>query len=311
MIFWILRRSDEPSPTSVACYWKKSLLSTVKSLKAKTTDELSGVCTDITSSDDSSLRKFVALGESANEGSTIIKYSDKSVMKKTLYMDHLVDQFKETGHLFTCQNFLLFCAKEMTDSDCAKIFDETKEQSSKAQWFHLRFGRITASKFFEASRCATVDGSLVASIMGSRSFKGNAATERGQKLEIEIFHLLKSSYPTIKKCGIVITKRYPMFGASPDGINEEYIFEIKCPWKKGTVENYIDRGVVKDKVFFQMQLQMHMCQKEKGILVVADPEFEKNKKITMVEVKLNKAKLNEALTNCKKFWEESIFPILK
>lgn len=228
-------------------------------------------------------------------------------------MDHLVISFTEKyGNEPTCPEFLTFCGEEMTDDVCKTIFDDTKDQSAKSQWYYIRFGRITASKLFETSRCNTYDGSLVGSLMGSRGFKGNLATIRGQKLESEIFELLKSKkYPTIQKCGIIVRSDMPIFGASPDGMTDDHIFEIKCPSKVKTFTNYIDNGVPKEKVFFQMQLQMAMSGRTKGILIVADPNFEKNKKYTEVEVLLDKEKLDDVVGKCKRFWENTIFPILK
>lgn len=119
-------------------------------------------------------------------------------------MDHLIISFTEKyGKEPTCAEFVTFCGEEMSDDICKRIFEDTKDQSAKSQWYYLRFGRITASRIFETSRCNTYDGVLVGSIMGSRAFKGNAATRRGQKLESEIFDLLKSEkYHTIEKCGI-------------------------------------------------------------------------------------------------------------
>lgn len=105
-------------------------MSTVKSLKAKTVDELCGVCTDIIVADDSLLKEFIELGEIVNKNSMIVRYGKKNIMSDTLYMDHLVFRFEQTLEPFTCHNFLLFCEKHMSDGDCAKIFDDTKEQSS-------------------------------------------------------------------------------------------------------------------------------------------------------------------------------------
>lgn len=187
----------------------------------------------------------------------------------------------------------------MSDDICKKIFVETKDQSSKSEWFYLRFGRITASKVFEVSRCKTFDGSLVGSIMGSRGFEGNEATRRGQKLETEIFDRLKSSkYPIIEKCGIILRSNLQMFGASPDGINSEYIFEIKSPSKRKTIANYVVNGIPTEKVFFQMQLQMVMSGRSKGLLIVADPEFENNGIWNEFEVCFNKKRLDEVLNEC-------------
>lgn len=283
----------------------------MKNIKCKSVDELSGVCTDLSGSDDSVLTQFIKIGETVNKCSTMVRYAEKNFLETTLYMDHLVIRFNETGKVSSCKNFLLFCQSQMSDDLCEKIFDETREQSSKAQWYYIRFGRITASKLFQASRCNTPDGSLVASLMGSRSFKGNEATRRGQRLEIEIFKLLKKKYSDIEKCGVVLKKDFPQFGASPDGLNARYVFEIKCPTKKKTVANYVEEGILKDEVFFQIQMQMFMCGKKEGFVVIGDPEFEKNKKITEVKVHLDERKLKQVIGNAKKFWEKSIFPILK
>lgn len=314
LIFWLLRRAEEPSPTDVACYWKKATLSTIKNIKSKTVDELSNRNTNLNGSNNCLLKEFIEIGKTSNCDAGVIRYSEYGI-KPTLYMDHLIICFIEKyGNVdkLTCHNFLSFCKEEMTNDVCEKIRFETEEQAAKNQWYHVRFARITASKLFEVSRCNTHDGSLVGSLMGSRGFKGNAATLRGQKLELQIFQQLKETkYPTITKCGIILRGDMPIFGASPDGIDDEYIFEIKCPSKRKTLSNYILNGTPKEKVFYQMQLQMAMSGRCKGILVVADPAYEINKRLTEVEVTFDKSKVDAIVEKCEKFWKQTIFPLLK
>lgn len=48
----------------------------------------------------------------------------------------------------------------------------------------------------------------------------------------------------------------------------------QCPTKVETVKNYINEGIIKEKVFYQIQLQVAMSGRKKVILVVADPKFE-------------------------------------
>ncbi len=134
------------------------------------------------------------------------------------------------------------------------------------------------------------------------------ATKRGQELEGEVFELLKNgNYPLIEKCGIILRADMPAFGSSPDGIDNDYIFEIKCPSKKKTVKDYIANGVPSKKVFLQMQLQMLMSGRSKGILAIADPEFEKNRQFIECEVHLDKNELSVVIDKCKSFWKETIF----
>lgn len=313
LIFWLLRRSEEPSPTEIHCYWKKSILSTVKGIKSKTVDELCGKSTALQHVDNDIVEKFIEIGKSNNKDAGVIRYSSENRFKITLYIDHLVISFLEhhSEDEFNSQKFISFCSREMTPDRCIQIFQETLDQNTKAEWFYQRFGRITASKLFETSRCTTENGALVAVLLGARKFKGNAATKRGSKLESEVFDLLKNKYPEIRKCGIVLRSDLPIFGASPDGIDDTYIFEIKCPQKEETTTNYVRDGVIRDKVYYQMQLQMYLCDKQKGILCVADPGFEKNRLVREYEVLLDEVKLKQVLNSSQKFWENVIFNQLK
>lgn len=169
------------------------MLSRVKGLKTKTIDELCGRSTVLKKVDDDILKQFIDLGKSTNKDAGVIRYSQENMAKVTLYIDHLVLPFLELRGKdeFNVKNFVTFCSQEMTVDRCRKVFNATFEQSSKSEWHYQRFGRITASKLYESSRCGTEDGSLVASLLGARKFKGNLATKRGLKLEAEVFNLLK------------------------------------------------------------------------------------------------------------------------
>lgn len=131
------------------------------------------------------------------------------------------------------------------------------------------------------------------------------------KLEDDVFRLLKKKYPDIRKCGIVLRSDMQIFGASPHGITDSHVFEIKCPSKTETVGNYVRDGVLQEKVFFQIQLQMLMCKKRKGILCIADPKFEQNQEVVEYDVALDEVKLNPVLEDCKIFYEKVIFENLK
>ena len=44
--------------------------------------------------------------------------------------------------------------------DIMMVRDDTVLQSKTTSWYKVRYGRITASRLYEASRCKTSDGSL-------------------------------------------------------------------------------------------------------------------------------------------------------
>ncbi|GBP46084.1 hypothetical protein EVAR_41437_1 [Eumeta japonica] len=66
-----------------------------------------------------------------------------------------------------------------------KVKEETIEQSKSNLWFELRYGRITASKAYEVSRCKTADGTLVSLILGGK-IPETKHMKRGRVLEDQV-----------------------------------------------------------------------------------------------------------------------------
>lgn len=78
---------------------------------------------------------------------------------------------------------------------------------------------------------------------------------------------------------------WPIFGASPDSISEDYVIEIKCPKSVKTRANYVNgSGIVQPKYNAQIQLQMLLCGRKKGLFCVASPSFESDGKVDVIEV---------------------------
>ncbi|KAJ8966271.1 hypothetical protein NQ314_003639 [Rhamnusium bicolor] len=89
-----------------------------------------------------------------------------------------------------------------------------------------------------ATRCST-EGVLVESIFGATSMTETSAMRRGLMLEEKVLKIVGKKYNTMfKKSGLILCKEYPVLGASPDGISEKYVVEIKCPVKKDIKKLY-------------------------------------------------------------------------
>jgi hypothetical protein len=118
----------------------------------------------------------------------------------------------------------------------------------------------------------------------------------------------------------------PLFAASPDGSGKNFIVEIKTPLKNENKRNFIklDGRPVK-KVLLQILLQMHLCNKPFGFLLVPDEDFITNQKYDVVKVcldlnssnleeraesKVNNALLQEALRIGEEFWGSKVFPLI-
>ncbi|XP_033225183.1 uncharacterized protein LOC117178067 [Belonocnema kinseyi] len=146
---------------------------------------------------------------------------------------------RDNSTKYNADEFLLFCSDKMTEKLCTDAEENTKEQSDECLWHTLRQFRVTASKISETSKCNTPEGVLKESIFGAQMYD-SVYMERGRLLEKEIIKELETEYETkIKKVGLMLSSSLPALGASPDGISEEFVVEIKCPAKVSTVKNYI------------------------------------------------------------------------
>ncbi|GBP98492.1 hypothetical protein EVAR_66490_1 [Eumeta japonica] len=164
-LFWVHRRSEEPSCTSTECYWKKSKLSRVGStLKSITTKQLSK-SSPLLPANNIVLTKFIEEGRKRKvHDCELLRYQPNYSPSETeaLSMHQLMLKYKEKCVDTFLSNVII------TTALIEKVKEETIEQSKSNLWFELRYGRITASKAYEVSRCKTADGTLVSLILGGK-----------------------------------------------------------------------------------------------------------------------------------------------
>lgn len=93
--------------------------------------------------------------------------------------------------------------------------------------------------------------------------------------------IIGKKYNTVfRKSGLILNKEYPALGASPDGVSDKYVVEIKCLLKQETLKNYLkSNGKINPKCQVQIHLQMLFCKKDKGLFCIADPNFETNNEV--------------------------------
>ncbi|XP_046971064.1 uncharacterized protein LOC124538106 [Vanessa cardui] len=238
-LMWIHRRSEEPSCTSIECYWKKSKLSRVgSSLKYITAKELSKG-NPVFPGNSSALKKFLQEAKKRKFAyCELLKYQPTHCVSdvEAISMHQLAYSHKEKD----VEDFL--GKIQIAESVIQKIEEFTREQSKSALWFELRYGRITASKAFEVSRCKTSDGTLIAVILGGK-IPDTQSMKRGRSLEDDVRKtVIEKLRKPIYKCGLLLSSKYPMIAGSPDGIFEDGIIEIKCPLNEKPYKNYVKNG---------------------------------------------------------------------
>ncbi|KAI5703494.1 hypothetical protein M8J75_012418 [Diaphorina citri] len=305
-VTWLHHKSSEPSVTEKECYWRRSRLSQAGSSKCLPLDqEVAMSVVEISEEEIQDFKKSIADElRGRNVKCMFLSQIDGS---SSISIHHLILEFKKNGGDF--EEFLNFCQSKMTESECRGVRDSTLSQSASYLWFEYRYGRVTASKLFEASRCTTENGTLVNTILGASKIRDSKAMERGRKLEGIVMKQLERTWGQIAPSGLVLDKEYPIFGASPDGVTNTHVVEIKCPMSDKTFPSYFASGLTKPapKYEAQIMLQMLFCLKDKAIYSVAHPDFESSGKITTLEVPFDAVLCADLMERAQEFWKKYIF----
>lgn len=137
------------------------------------------------------------------------------------------------------------------------------------------------------------------------------AMKRGRMLEDEVRKTVSTRQgEKIKKCGLMLCKKYPMLAGSPDGICDAGVIEIKCPISVKTVKNYVQNGKLTKKYYVQMQLQMYLTGLHKGFFCVADCNYSVNKKVDMISVTFDEKYVLDFIKVLVSSWKENVYPLL-
>lgn len=221
---WTHRRSEDPTPTEVACYWKKSRLSSIgtviKYIEAeKLTKKTSNTPVENFPDNSTFLEEVIQFAKHQQINSQIGQSNFNLESKKAynLSLHRLIFYFNQSTDL-RVEKFLEFAKTEMAEAVCEEAEQLTKQQSECVTWHEFRYGRITASKFYEAAHCKTDNGSLVQQIIGASKVHETSAMTRGKELEKDVIEVLEKELRVqITHPGMYLVPSYPIFAASPDG----------------------------------------------------------------------------------------------
>lgn len=226
-----------------------------------------------------------------------------------LKMENMINSFGRGRY----EDFYKHCVKIMNDNvRLVKIANTlTIEQADVSLWHELRIGRVTASRLYETTRCTTKNGSLIDKYLG-KSSGWSFAMMRGTFLEDYVFKEVQKDYPTLKRCGLIMNPaQHPFFAASPDGLHEDFVLEIKCPGTPNTFKQYTNIDLLNKKYYSQIQLQMFVTGKKKALLAVAHLDFETTRKVTTIWIEKDEDYVSEMIEAASNFYEDAIFPALK
>ena len=142
-----------------------------------------------------------------------------------------------------------------------KFMDLPKYKQGSKEWLDQRLNYLTASTI-SAAIGANGQAARKALLLNKASygklnnFTGNHATQHGNKFEpvANALYSLRNNNVTIHEFGMITNEKYPILGVSPDGILEDRMLEIKCPYSR------IIDGKIKKEYYHQMQEQMAVCE---------------------------------------------------
>ena len=165
-----------------------------------------------------------------------------------------------------CESVLVDITQEMANV----VEQETRAQSQSKFWFKQRTGRVTASKMKAVchTNLAHLSHSLIKTICCPEEFtfssKQTAYNSKNEKKAPELYY--KTSVKDhvdfkLSESGLVINPKWPVIGASPDGVVSciccgKGVLAIKCPY--GHQNMHIQDAASQDRTFCLRKL-MDLC----------------------------------------------------
>jgi putative phage-type endonuclease len=184
------------------------------------------------------------------------------------------------------------------------------------EWFQQRLGKVTASNLhkvlaktktgYGADRGHYMTQLVLERITGNRA---DGYTSAAIQWGIEQEQFARAAYEAyrgvlVEEVGFIPHPTISMAGASPDGLVEGGMVEIKCPESKTFLEVMLSNNPVESKYFAQMQWQMRCADRPWCDYVVFDPRFPPKAQLFIVRVNRDDRWIEEAETEVKKFLAE-------
>lgn len=137
-----------------------------------------------------------------------------------------------------------------TEEERQRITQQTVLQSQCSEWLELRRNLLTASNFGKVIKRRMTQScrNIVKNMLYSTPIDHVSSIQHGRQYEaVALEQLSKVHNIKIKTCGLYIDDKHPFLGATPDGITDDMVVEVKCPivpFKMGSIDEAIDKKKV-------------------------------------------------------------------
>lgn len=187
--------------------------------------------------------------------------------------------------------------------------EELKFPQRSEEWFSERLGKITGSKIsdlmpsekaklkFTKAQEQNLIG-IAAEFLTGEYVESYISKEMQWGIDMEDEARQLSSFilnKDFRECGIFTDRKY--IGASPDGVSDKAVLEIKCPSSKKHLLYMLDNEAFLKEYKWQVYMEMLCTDKELAYLVSYDPRFtDEKKQVVIVEVKQDSVEMDKLKT---------------
>lgn len=189
------------------------------------------------------------------------------------------------------------------------------EQRTDA-WFAERLGKVTASSLHKVlaktkTGYGAERGNYMTQLVLERltGQKADSYTNAAMQWGIDQEPAARAAYEAargvfVTAVGFIPHPTIEMAGASPDGLVEDGLVEIKCPDSKTALECWLSKNPVEGKYYAQMQWQMRCADRPWCDYVVYDPRMPPKAQLFVVRVNMDDKWIEDAETEVRKFLDE-------
>lgn len=193
-----------------------------------------------------------------------------------------------------------------------RITDATVDNYKKHIWYEVQFGRIRCSMMHKiALRKNTEDDEEILNSIFCTDRQWHAE-DRCQLKEHKRFILKQTEKledKSYRECGLLLNENYPYLCASPDGIADDHIVEIKAPRNDDEFEKYLEgKETISAKYMAQLQIQMYLANVTKALYCVLSPTFDSNGALHYVWVQADMDFVESLLSTAEDYWRDVVFP---
>ncbi|XP_062132546.1 uncharacterized protein LOC133843137 [Drosophila sulfurigaster albostrigata] len=324
-IFWLQNKSTDTRSTAVVEFWGNELEALVHPEPSKAIricdmvrDADLPTDVDLDTSNEGEERAFLesVLEELAICGRDSALYRqcvETTDEFEAILMHHVLLKVTEYN-IFDVHSFMQHMEIQAQSGLFESLSEVTKTQYKSKLWIEAQYMRIRCSMMqLIISRKTQADDEHLFNMLFCKG-RDEKPEERVQLKQHKRFILKQTERLESKEyieCGLLLHESYPFLCASPDGITDDHIVEIKAPKTEEDFEKYLEaRETIAPKYMAQIQIQMFLANVKKALYCVLSPTFETNGALHYVWVQADPEYLASLLSMADEFWKDVVYPRL-